>query len=79
MHEDDLKEKDEFILFFKSVLGKISSAARILINSSLQTEATTFAFSSVCVSFYEYGTVPYRAPSRYTIGGYGSFDVKVLF
>ena len=28
MHHDDLKEKDEFILFFKIVHGKIASAAR---------------------------------------------------
>ena len=27
VHQDDLKEKDEFILFFKIVLGKIASAA----------------------------------------------------
>ena len=29
LHQDDLKEKDEFILFFKIVQGKIASAARI--------------------------------------------------
>ena len=28
MHQNDLKEKDEFILFFKIILGKIASAAR---------------------------------------------------
>ena len=28
LHQDDLKEKDEFIIFFKIVLGKIASAAR---------------------------------------------------
>ena len=44
-----MKEKDEFILFFKIVLGKIASAARNLINSSPQTKATTFAFSSVFI------------------------------
>ena len=49
MHQDDLKEKDKFILFFKIVLGKIASAARNLIHSSPQTEATTFAFSSVFI------------------------------
>ena len=47
MHQDDLKERDEFILFFKIVLGKTATAARNLINYSPQTEATTFAFSYV--------------------------------
>ena len=42
-------KKDEFIQFFKIVLGKIASAARNLIDSSPQTEATTFAFSSVFI------------------------------
>ena len=40
---------DEFILFFKIVIGKIASAARNLINSSPQTEAMTFVFSSVFI------------------------------
>ena len=35
LQQDDLKEKNEFILFFKIGLGKIASAARNLINSSL--------------------------------------------
>ena len=47
MHHDDLKEKDEFILFFKIVLGKIARAVRNLINSVPQTAAT--AFSSVFI------------------------------
>ena len=46
-NQDDMKEKDEFILFFKIVLGKTSSAARNWLNSFPQTEATTVAFSSV--------------------------------
>ena len=29
LHQDDLKEKDEFIRFFKIVQGKIASAAGI--------------------------------------------------
>ena len=33
MHQDNLKEKDEFILFFKIAIGKIARAARKLINS----------------------------------------------
>ena len=49
LHQEDLKEKDEFILFFKIALGKIASAARNLINSSPQTEVTTFTFSSVFI------------------------------
>ena len=49
LHQENLKEKHEFILFFKIVLGKIASAARNLINSSPQTEATTFASSSVFI------------------------------
>ena len=44
-----IKEKNEFILFFHIVLGKIDSVARIWINSSPQTEATTFAFSFVFI------------------------------
>ena len=28
LHHDDLKEKDEFISFFKSVLGKIASTTQ---------------------------------------------------
>ena len=28
LHQDDLKDKDEFILFFKIVLGKTASATR---------------------------------------------------
>ena len=49
MHQDDLKEKDEILLFLKIVLDKIASVARNLINSSPQTEATTFAFSYVFI------------------------------
>ena len=37
LHQDDLKEKDEFILFFTIVPGKIASLARKLINASPQT------------------------------------------
>ena len=51
-HQDDLKEKDECILFLKIVLGKIASATRNWINSPPpppQTDATTFAFSSVFI------------------------------
>ena len=29
LHQDDLKEKKDFNLFFKTVLGKIDRAARI--------------------------------------------------
>ena len=36
----------QFILLIKFFLGKTASAARNLINSSPQTEVTTFAFSS---------------------------------
>ena len=53
MHQNDLKEKDEFIKFFKIVLGKIASAAR----NAHQTAATTFAFFSVFVQFF-YGSSP---------------------
>ena len=49
MHQDDLKEKDAFIIFFKIVLGKTASAARNWINSSPETDSTTFAFSSAFV------------------------------
>ena len=49
MQQDDLKEKDEYILFFKIVPGKIVNAARNWINSSPQTEATTFTFSFVFI------------------------------
>ena len=58
MHQDDLKENDEFVLFFKIDLGKIDNGARNLINSSPPplTEATTFAFSSVVSFFYVYST-----------------------
>ena len=53
-----MKDKDDFILFFKIVLGKIASAERDKkkkkkrekkerITSFPKTEATTFAFSSV--------------------------------
>ena len=54
MHQDDLKEKDEFALFFKIVLSKPASAARYWINSSPQTQATTFAFSSVFILLLYY-------------------------
>ena len=40
--KDDLTEKDEFILFFKIVLGTIASAARILIHMAPQTAALSF-------------------------------------
>ena len=33
LQQDDLKEKDKFIQFFKIVLGEIASVARNLINS----------------------------------------------
>ena len=49
MHQDDSKEKNEFILYFKIVLGKTASAARNGINSAPQTAATTFAFSFVFI------------------------------
>ena len=49
LRQDDLKEKDEFILFFKIVLGKIARVARNLINSFPQTEATTIACFSVFI------------------------------
>ena len=62
LYQDDLKEKDEFILFFKIVIGKIASAAKNWIHfypqieattnwthSSPKTESTTFAFSSVFI------------------------------
>ena len=45
----DLKEKDEFNLFFKIDRGKIASAARNWINSVPQTDATTFAIASVSI------------------------------
>ena len=55
MHQDDLEEKYEFILFFKIVLGKIASAA----NSSHLTEAKTFVFFVSLSSFYStYGKLP---------------------
>ena len=41
-HQDDLKEKVEFIQLFKIVLGKTASVAWNGINASPQTEATTF-------------------------------------
>ena len=44
-----VKEKDEFIIFFKIVLDKTDTAAIFWINSSPRTEATTFAFSSVFI------------------------------
>ena len=58
--QEDFEEQDEFIpffqiilvhfiLLFKIVLGKTASAARNLINSSPQTEATTFALSSAFI------------------------------
>ena len=47
---------DEFILFFKIVLGKTASTARNWISSSPQTKATTFAFSSVFILLYVHFT-----------------------
>ena len=51
-----MKEIDEFILFFKIVLGKIASAARNLINSAHQSAAMTLVFciypSSMSVGLY---------------------------
>ena len=44
MHQDDLKIRDEFMLFFK-----IASAARNWIHFVPQTAVTTFAFSSVFI------------------------------
>ena len=44
MHQDDLKENDKFILFCKIALGKTQAR-----HSFPQTEATTFAFSSVFI------------------------------
>ena len=46
MHQDDLKENDKFILFCKIALGKTQAR-----HSFPQTEATTFAFSSVFIFF----------------------------
>ena len=48
MHQDDSKEKDEFILFFKIVLDKIPTGteARNGVNSAPKRAATTFAFPS---------------------------------
>ena len=42
-------ELDEFNLFFQIDQGKTASAARNLINSGPQTDATTFAFASVSI------------------------------
>ena len=54
--QDDLKEKDEFIIMFKIVLDKIASAAINLLNPPPpQTGATTFALSSVFYPSYIYG------------------------
>ena len=61
--QDDFEEQDELILFFqiilvqfillfKIILGKTASAARNLVNSSPQREATTFTFHSVLSFFY---------------------------
>ena len=44
LQQDDLKEKYEFILFFKIILGKIASAARNLINSSPKQKRRPFPF-----------------------------------
>ena len=44
--QDDLKEKDEFILYR---IGKTACAATNLINSSPQKEETTFGFSYVFI------------------------------
>ena len=62
LHPDDLKEKDEFILFFKISQGKIASATRNLINFSPQTEATTFAFSFVFILLLLY-RVGFQSPT----------------
>ena len=51
-HKDDLKAKDEFILFFKIVIGKTASAARNWIHPTPpHTAATTFPFASVFILF----------------------------
>ena len=50
LHQD-CKRKGLIKHIFHNLPGKKASAARNLINSSLQTEATTFAFSSLS-SFY---------------------------
>ena len=51
MYQDDLKEKDEFILFFKIVPGKKAGAARKFINSAPQKAATTFAIAFCLYSY----------------------------
>ena len=47
-----LKEKVEFILFFYKDQGKTASGARNLINSAPQSDTTTFALSSIILSFF---------------------------
>ena len=45
----DLKEYEEFNLFFQIDWGKTASAARSWMNSVPQTDATTFAFASLSI------------------------------
>ena len=49
LHLDDLKENDEFILFFKIVLGKIASTARNILPPKQKRRPLPFLLS---VSFF---------------------------
>ena len=82
LHQDDFKEKDVFILIFKIVLGKTASATRNLINSSPQTEETTFALSSVFILLL--GPLKYKIlkpqltkNKRWKISSHCPFDLNI--
>ena len=72
MLEDDLKEKDEFTLFFKIVLGKIASAAMNLINSSPpppKQKRRPLPFLLSLSFFYEY---------EYSVKGVYEYEYSVM-
>ena len=68
MHQDDLNEKDEFILFFKIVLYRQSSygAARNYINSAPQTAAMTIAVFLLSLSFFFNTHIHHPQQSKWT-------------
>ena len=69
MHQDDLNEKDEFILFFKIVLYRQSSygAARNYINSAPKhAAAMTIAVFLLSLSFFYNTHIHHPQQSKWT-------------
>ena len=61
LHQENLKEMDEFILFFKIILGKIASTPRNLINKFLppKQKRRPLPFLLSLSFFYEYNQYMY--------------------